>query len=971
MAHYKIWGRWTAVLICGSVLLLNNRAGLAQTNTNSTTPSSFSNSTVTTQAPPVAAIAPATNAPPATGLELFQVKRGFQVELVASEPAVASPAAIAFDEQGRLFVAEMRDYPDQLNTRPHLGRIRLLQDPEDKGEYPTNTIFADDLSLPAGLACYGGGVFVLSTPEVIYLKDTDGDGQADVRKVVFSGFVRPPQVTTDQYLNSLAWGLDNRIHGLAAGLEGNITGPGMAQPLALAGADFSFDPRTLALRRETGDGGTGLTFDNFGRKFVSDPTRPVRHPVLPRRYLDRNAFSGYGRQVQDVSLPAVAIYRPGSGTNRTVSGWMKHANGLTVYRGSAFPSNYVGSVFIPDRETGVIHREIIRDFGLEFYSERPADEAGAEFLTSRDPHFHPTQVVNGPDGCLYVSDFRQGKDTGRIYRIRPGRFERPKRIQFAKLGAFELSALLGHPNGWARDIAARMLYERKDPASAPILAGMLARSRSELTRLHVLNVLAGLDALGETNALLGLRDPAPTVREHGLRSAERLINDGVLPERVWSQVRSLASDASRSVRFQLALTVGQVSRADKIGVLAILMRTDPANAWLQAAVLSSVNQGPGLLFTSLASDPGYRSTAAGQLFLAQTCSMIGVRGQADEVSQVMSFISQGRLDALSSYALLRSLGEGLSRTGSSLALADLDNRLKPFFTRALEVMVDETLAEPLRCEAIRLAGVSSFTYQEVGDLLLLLLGSGQSAAIQSAVISTLGRFTDPRVAPNLFSRWGMLSPALRAQAVNALLSRAERIPAVMGALRDRVIAASDFSPVRVSFLRTYRDAAIAQEAVRFFGLYDPQLGNIQRHAPALKLSQDPGRGRELFRALCAECHRLNGEGREVGPDLAGLKVLGKEALLQAIAEPNLTGRPGFGTVVLETRVGENAIGILEHETPEALSLAQAGGGHLVWARPTVQTVQPQPWSIMPEGLLNGLSHQQIADLLGAIMAASR
>ena len=748
MANDQIRHNFRAVLLCTCAILLGNGsaalaqstndttapanpATVAQTNDNVPTPIATKSTPADSQdegqtnTPPQSkltstnspdsgtngSIAKLTDTQPEPALASFRLKRGFTLKTVASDPLVASPAAMAFDDQGRLYVAEMRDYPDRTSVRPHLGRIRLLEDPDDTGVFTTNYLFAQDLAIPGGIVCYDGGIFVAATPEILYLKDTDGDHRADLRRVVFSGFVRPPQATDDQFINNLAWGPDNRIHGVAAGLEGNITGGTLPQPLSLAGADFSFNPRTLDLRRETGNGRSGLTFDNFGRKFVSDSSRPVRQPVLPRHYLDRNPFLDYGTTVHDVALPATAIYRAAEKTNAATAGWMRRANGLTIYRGNAFATNYVGNVFVPDREAGVIHRELVRDYGLEFYSERPADETTSEFLSSTDPQFHPTQVINGPDGCLYIADFREGSDAGRIYRLAPAGFKRPKRINFQNLGDFELAGLLGHANGWHRDTAARLLMERKSPAAVNLLSGMLGRSRSELTRFHILSALAGLGPIASSNLLTGLRDASPVIREHSLRLTETTITNGVMQDAIWTQVRALASDNSLRVRFQLALTAGQVKRADRIGVLATIARRDPAG-WIATAALSSVHHGASLLFASLANDPAFRNSLAGQVLLSRLAAQVGVSGQADEVNQLIDVLVSGRLSDVGSYACLRSLGDGLNRTRSSLALVDERNRLKPVFERALTVLLDDRLAQGLRWEAIQVIGVGTLTYQE-------------------------------------------------------------------------------------------------------------------------------------------------------------------------------------------------------------------------------------------------------------------
>src|SRR5258707_196141 len=124
----------------------------------------------------------------AKALGSFQIKPGFRIELVAAEPMVVAPVAMAFDEDGRLFVAEMRDYPDRREENPHLGRIRLLEDTDSDGVFDASTVYADNIAWPSAVACFGGGVFVAAAPEIIYLKDSHKDGASDIRRVVFKGF---------------------------------------------------------------------------------------------------------------------------------------------------------------------------------------------------------------------------------------------------------------------------------------------------------------------------------------------------------------------------------------------------------------------------------------------------------------------------------------------------------------------------------------------------------------------------------------------------------------------------------------------------------------------------------------------------------------------------------------------------------------------------------------------------------------
>src|SRR5882757_9042195 len=206
----------------------------------------------------------------------FRLKQGFHVELVVSDAIVSASAAMAFDENGRLFVAEMRDHPERRDQSPHLGRVRLLEDTDGDGVFDSSMVFADNIPLPSAIACYAGGVFVAATPDILYLKDVNGDGVADERNVVFSGFGSNVTVLRSEFLlNNFTWGLDNRIHGGASGIGGVFAAGPKKKPINLGRNDFSFDPRALTLLPEAGSAQSGLTFDNRGRKFFCDFTHPL------------------------------------------------------------------------------------------------------------------------------------------------------------------------------------------------------------------------------------------------------------------------------------------------------------------------------------------------------------------------------------------------------------------------------------------------------------------------------------------------------------------------------------------------------------------------------------------------------------------------------------------------------------------------------------------------------------------------
>ena len=933
----------------------------------------------------------ATNAPAG-----FRIKPGFRLELVANETLVAAPVAMAFDENGRLFVVERPENPGGTGKNAHAGRIRLLEDTEGEGEFHASTIFADHLPLASAIACYGGGVFVAAGPDLIFLKDSKTNGIADVRNVVFSGFGGTNRVTASALPNNFNWGLDNRIHAASGGVAGFVpatSAPGAA-PVPLSSVDFSFDPRALTICAEAGPAESGLCFDDWGRKFTCDPLRPLRTPSYELRYLARNPFFPPPPQMQEVASPATAIFhlaaaKPASQfvvrtqatndpahtvaqvTNVMVTTWLTNAQGCVVYRGGAFPSNYLGNVFIADPSAHIIHRVVLREADLWVTAARAMDETNTEFVASEDAGFRPVQLVNGPDGALYVVDRRDADDRGRIYRIVPADFKRPKPSQLGKAKTPELVTALSHPNGWERDTAARLLYERRDPKAVPLLSNLIASSRFPLVRMQALHALDGLGALNRFHVLAGLRDADGRVRKHAVLLSEKLVQGGALPDAVWSQLALMSADPSVRVRYQLAFTVGELHRPDSAPALETILRRDPTNLWMQAAVFSSLANGAGDLFLSLGNDARVRNSPLGQEWLRRLAAMIGVKGLAAEVAQVFGYVNMLQSEPQPAFTLLYALGDGLHRTRSSLALADPGDRMQAFYTAAVTAVQNYSLAEPWRVAALQALGVGPYTYANIADLLLLQVGSGQSYPIQSGALAALGRYDDPRIAPAVAQRWRALTPRLRNEALAVLLARTNRVAAVVAGLERGSLSGVDLSAAQVNYLRTFHDPAISERARRLFGpvpVQRPEAMKIFR--PALSLKGLPARGREIFLARCAACHQPGGATPSLGPDLACARIVGAEKVLAAILEPNAGARRDYLTYVVETADGESLIGLLRDQNPATITLQWLNGAQVVLPRANIQYLQAQPWSLMPDGLEAGLTTQGMADLLAYLLAAS-
>jgi putative membrane-bound dehydrogenase-like protein len=887
---------------------------------------------------------------------------------------------MAFDENGRLFVVEMRG-SDRRGA--NLGRVRMLENMNEEGVFQNSTIYADNLAWPSAVACYAGGIFVAAAPDILYFKDTKGDGIADARQVVMSGFGGTNILEPSLLPNNFNWGPDNRIHGASGGIGGDITSKGSGS-VSIDRSDFSFDPRTLEVFAEAGPAESGLSFDSRGRKFVCDFFRPLMSPMYELRYASRNPYYAKPPALAVVADSAVPVYRFVSqppqnsagrqATNVVLSGWETSARGCVVYRGRAFPTNYFGNVFIADPEAHMVRRLVLNENGLLVTAQRASDEPNSEFLMSRDSSFRPIQVINGPDGTLYIADMQDDSERGRIYRVLPEKFKRPKFPELGKVKTYDLVSTLAQGDGWHRDTAARLLYERKDPAAPALLRGTLNRSRVPQGRVVALHALAGAEALTEADVLGAMRDQDERVRENGVLVAETLFKNGDTSEVILGAFRALVADPSPRVRYQLAFTLGQLQRNDQAVALGQVLARDLYDSWTQNAALSSAASGSGNLFAVLAGDANFRNNPVGFDFLRRLATMIGESGRQNAVNQTASFMARGSLNSAQAYAMLYHLGDGLYRTRSSLALVDTQGALRPFYSSAMDLAADPTQPEMARAAATRLLGVSTLSVGSVVDWLLLACSPPTGPALQSAAVETLSRYDDQEVVNGFLRMWPILTPIARNRAISALLSRESHVANVLDALQTGRLLASDLSSVQRNFLRTHSTPAIRSRALQLLGpvpISRPDVLNRFKTAANLRGAAD--RGRAVFRQRCAECHVATGTDRRdsLGPELLKARTYSKDQLLTSILEPSLAVRPDYVTQVVVSKEGQNLVGIITDENSTTVTLKQVGGDTLVWPQLNVQSIEPQAWSLMPEGLEVGLSVQDLADLMEFVARGTR
>jgi putative membrane-bound dehydrogenase-like protein len=949
--------------------------------------------------------------PPAASARTIHIEQGFQVELVAAEPLVADPVSIAWDAAGRMWLAEMADYP----TGGPAGRIRRLEDSDGDGFPDRASIFVAGLAYPTSVLPLRGGILVAAAPDILFLEDRDGDGVADERRVVLTGFGLG---TTQLRVNGLIWGIDGRVYAANGRSDGQVRNPSdpVAAAVVISRRDLRFDPVTFRPEAIAGPSQFGHDFDAWGRRFLSWNTIHVRQEVLSPADLERNpkltrtetvaAISDHGDSARVYPLaPPPRTY------NNEPTDHFNASCGLTVECGGIFPTPYAGSIFVCEPLTGLVHRdELVAGDGPQRVARR--GEHGREFLASTDPWFHPVFARSGPDGCLYVADFyretvehpeyvpreirasvdyRRGSSHGRIYRVVPEGAARQAVEDLSRLSSESLVDRLASPNGRVRETAQRLLLERGDAsctarleASAGGSAGTLARVES-LWTLHRLGRLRPelLDA-----ALDPALDTVPAAGERVVGNALRIARE--LPAEVTSRplfvarVEKLAGSPDAEVVRDAVLLLGDLRGDAARGAMRALAsaaaRTAPGaarkpagDAWLLAAVLSGSSGRETALVRELAALPSFGSPAgeacsaaaeaaraAAELAGADRAS--AATAEAEVLRVIVEILSRG--DAAGAVTVGEGLATGLARSGRAPSGVAEWNRL---YEEAVRAATDARAQIGLRRRSLALLGRAP--WDSAQSAVQSALRPGEPLELQLEAAAALGNQSASDAGKLLMDVWPAATPALRGGILAALLRRPDGMERLADAIDARSVNPRDVDPGRRVALVRASAAPVAARLTAAFGSGSGPSDAAQRsrvvesYLKELPASGDAATGAAVFAERCASCHRLGGEGHDVGPDLDGAGKKTREELVASILDPNRSTAAGFTAYVVTLRTGRVITGIVRSETSSAVTLRGSGGVEEGVERADIDTIASTGASLMPEGLEAVISPVSLADLL--------
>ena len=529
---------------------------------------------------------------PQDELKTFQLPPGYHLELVMSEPEIKEPVIAVFDGDGRMFVAEMRSYMQEIDGKDELtktSRVSLHWSSKGDGVYDRHTVFIDNLILPRMLVALDKGRIIVgetNTNDLFIYTDTKGDGVADKKEPFYIGGGRGGNL--EHQPNGLVWNLDNTLYATYNDYR------------------LRWTPAGAVKEKVAANGGQwGICQDDHGKMFFTN-AGGEQGPLSFQQPVLYGAFNP-GEQkapgfMEVWPLIGMGDVQGGHGRHRA-DGTLNHftaTTGCEVYRGDRLPAELRGNLFVGEPVGRLVRRAQVEvKEGITVLSN-PYQEAKSEFLRSSDPIFRPLNITNAPDGTLYIVDMYRGiiqegawvgrgsylrkvveqyqfdkvVGHGRIWRlvhdgIKPG----PQPRMNAETPA-QLVAHLGHPNGWWRDTAQKLLVLKQDKSVVPALNAMARTDKNYFARQHALWTLEGLGALTPALVREKLKDPHPQLRIAALRVGESLFKAG--DQTLAADVTAATHDQDVNVLIQAVLTAKQLDLPGWQALSASVVATNPA-----------------------------------------------------------------------------------------------------------------------------------------------------------------------------------------------------------------------------------------------------------------------------------------------------------------------------------------------------------------------------------------------------------
>jgi putative membrane-bound dehydrogenase-like protein len=910
-------------------------------------------------------------------------------------------------------------------------RIRVYEDTKGTGTADKVTTFAEGLNLATGIAVGYGGVFVGEAPYLLFLEDTKGTGKADKKTILLDGFgYQDTHETLNSFIwgpDGWLYG----CHGVFTHSRVGKPGTPDKDRVPINAGIWRYHPKTQKFEvfAEGTSNPWGYDYDENGSGFLTACVIPHLFHMIPGGRYIRQAgqnFNPYNYgQIREI-CDHVHYYGGSSHVGNIdprrfeVGGGHAHSACL-IYQGGAYPEKWNGRVFMMNLHGARINTDILKRNGSTYIGSH-----GEDFLVANDPNFRAIQLRTGPDGSIYMTDWYDpqichnpdpniwDRETGRIYKVvykgakEPQAHERPSvGFDLEKLTSEKLVELLKDNNSWWWRQALLILQERGDKSVAPNLKEIIQKSNDPR---HSLRALWALYDIGSFNESFGqeLLDHAnPWIRAWSVRflGEERKRLEGP----TFMKLVDLAEkDTSPDVRVQLASAWQKLGphfppKYNRTLLEALMLRNDavdptiPLMIWIAYEPLVVKNQEAILpwLKEHTATYPMFREyPIVRDWIIPRVLRRLVATGQSSDLEAALALLIKlrddhafragldgmlealrgRRMDAPKHWSELAKRGAG--RTAQAVTLNRHIQRLGAHFGEVEAVYFFEKEAATARDDSIQIEAIQALGLARLAssvDPLLRLSCGSASDAVKREALRALAGYDSPKIPDALLADWSKRPAALRTEVVGMLCGRKMWASALIDALKKGTITKQDLSENDVRRILAHNDAELTKKLESVWGkLRERTPAKVEEAIAKLRgqLAEHPGdrkAGRAVFEKNCMVCHKLRGEGHEVGPDLTGANRRDIEYLLVNIIDPNRVVGRDYYTATVVDKSGRSLSGLLAEDTPEKVVLKGENAKLTVIPRAEIEAFQVEERSLMPEGLPEKMSEKDFRDLISYLM----
>ncbi len=970
---------------------------------------------------------------PADAAKSFQVPEGFKVQVFAAEPDVQNPIGMAWDGRGRLWIAENYTYGGTSTQKFDLGlrdRILIFEDADGDGVHDKRTVFSEDVQMLTGLEVGTDGIWVIAPPRLLFIPDRDRDDIPDGPAItVLDGFDIPAE-NYHNFANGIKFGPDGWLYGrCGASAPGMLGKPGtpMEERVPLRGGIWRYHPT-----RETVEVLCYGTTNPWGHDwnadgelfFINTVNGHLWHCIPGAHFVRAHTIDPNPRAYQLIDTHADHYHwdhtknwtdsRDAKGKHGDLGGGHAHI-GCMIYQGDNWPEQYRGKLMTLNQHGRRINVDRLEREGSGYVGRHEPD-----ILKSADPWFRGIDLSYGPDGGVYILDWSDTgechdhtgvhRTSGRIYKVTYGDVKPVKAFDFAKMSEEELLAAHSHKNEWFVRQARRELVRRMPPGGdvekvtrpiLPLVTKDLLDGNAQ-QKIRTLSTFASLEQndlmiLGQMLANEHIQHLDDVVRAHAIRL---LVDDSPIDAVTGptqrtresldhlSMIAFAAKDQSQLVRLSVASALQRLPLKDRPGIAAELLRhakdsTDhnlPLMIWYGIAPLA--DESPETLAAL---------TADCQIPLVRQFIARALAERIDRAPEPVNIVLHNamRMGPEQQRDVIVGLSEGLAgwqkatppanwQSFSAVAMKSVDDTLRQQLNELNALFGDGRALEEVRKLALdnqadmqrRLSALQSLIQQKDPELRAICEQLLDVRFLNTYAARGLATLDDPQIGVSLVKAYRKFHPTERPAVLDALVSRASFVPAMLDQLEKGGIPKADLTASQARQIVSLGRSDLTERLTKAWG--DIRESSVEAQAdiarwkadltPAVLAKADMGHGRLVFNKVCGNCHRLHGEGALIGPDLTGAGRQNIDYLLGNIIAPADVVPVDYRLSIVALADGRVLNGIKAAETERTITLQMANARTTI-EKSEIEAIKPSTLSLMPDGLLKTLSDDDVRNLI--------